>query len=749
MTSSPEGSEVLEIIQVRITRIRACSKAGCLAFGHRTDLAGPGRDRRSAVVVSVPRELADLTPVEVGGIFEIQGICQIFERSHGTFIIKEVQIQARHITLVRPNGEQLITWLADNVPSVREVKAARLWEEHGEQLYEILDRQDHEALKTILPSEKIRQAAFDAWQKHGDTQTLQFFQEKKIPFDLARKVLRFHGERVVEVLSNDPYRLVSFEADWQRIDRIAREGFGVTVDDERRVMAALEETLYGLAKEGHTCSEHSQILKRLNTLVAPHKVCRVAWEEVVSEARTSGRAVVFSFADEEFLCAPGTFLMEKACAVVIRSLLDEACQPMLFPIDVPRILEQFEAQELLRLGDTDYALTAAQRQAVLISSSARFSLITGGAGVGKTTVLKALNEAFTAAGQVVYQLALSGRAAGRMIESTGHPAMTIAAFVHKVDAQSLGANPVIVIDEASMLDVMTFYRITRKLPAGAHIVLVGDPYQLPPIGAGLILHVLSGLTYIPQTELTEVKRQAHTSPIPAAAQVIRDGGWPAFSTRRDDPVVFLPCADDAIIPTILSLCQEAPADTQVLSSTRHCPFSGVNPINRALHVLYCGAKVRRLTSRKDLQTVDLCIGDRVMYTKNDWPRNLQNGSLGVLTEIYDSPISLDSSEGRQRAEALGIVAFDSGDVQLLASDLEALDYAYALTVHKAQGSQFPRVLVAIRRSRVLDRTLIYTAMTRAQMQVIFVGDVSAAQEAVKAAPKAFGRQVCLAGLVVP
>lgn len=150
----------------------------------------------------------------------------------------------------------------------------------------------------------------------------------------------------------------------------------------------------------------------------------------------------------------------------------------------------------------------------------------------------------------------------------------------------MGPAPIIVIDEASMLDLVTFYRLVQKLPPEFQVILVGDPYQLPPIGAGLILHVLCRLAGVPKTELVEVKRQAKESSIPVAARLIREGARPSFSTNEHDDVVFLPYPDDQILATVIRLYEQDPGNTQILSATKSCAFAGMDAINRVFHAKY-------------------------------------------------------------------------------------------------------------------------------------------------------------------
>jgi exodeoxyribonuclease V alpha subunit len=333
-----------------------------------------------------------------------------------------------------------------------------------------------------------------------------------------------------------------------------------------------------------------------------------------------------------------------------------------------------------------------------------------------------------------------------MTEATQREAITIAGFLRRVSDEDMGPAPIIVIDEASMLDLMAFHRLVCKLPADAHLILVGDPFQLPPIGAGLVLHVLCELLGIPKTELTEVKRQTGDSAIPAAAKAIREGRWPAFSTSIADDVVFIPCADHQIISTVLKLYEEDRVNTQILAATRSCRFAGVEAINRTCHIRYAGEGRSLMATNLETGEVEatgFCQGDLLLYTANSWQRNLQNGSLGELVEVFDKPrnINLGDDENQDVRIALGRAVYEGVEHYILDTDVDVIEHAYAITLHKGQGSQFRRVIVPVRKSRVLDRTFVYTATSRAQIQVILVGDIDAVKEAISLPPKAFGRQV--------
>lgn len=741
-------------VSVRITSIRSANRRGCIAFGHRMDMTRGINDRSSPVVIKVPEAIAKLTDIAVGAIFEVYGDVSTAQRAHGAFVVNETVIDAQAIRLVRPSGSQVIEWLGDNVKGIGEVKATRLWDFIGERLYDALDNADHEAIEHIVPSEEVRERIFARWAQDGDANTLRFVQEKRIPLDLARKAIRFHKKNTISALTSDPYRLISFAGTWEAVDEIALNSFCIGLGDPRRLAAALEEALYRVSEKGHTCSSLNDLQASIGELIKPHSAPTSALSKALLAGSSVGQFVCKELLHHgPMLFTPGAWIMERRCAQFITDLaVKPAIEPQLFEVDLDEIISRFEAREREYLGAPMFGLNTAQRQAIATSYSNKFSIITGGAGVGKTTVLKALYRALDTTGRPRFQMALSGRATARMSEATGEAAKTIAGFLQTVTDKDLGNEPIIVIDEASMLDLVTFHRLAQKLPIGSQVILVGDPYQLPPIGAGLILHVLCGMAGIPTSELVEVKRQAKDSNIPLAARLIRNGEWPAFSPNGRDDVAFLPCADDQIVSTVMELYEQDPDGTQILSATKSCRFSGVDALNRTLHTKYADPTKQLLAENSEtgeIEATGLCVGDLLMYTANDWPRNLQNGSLGVLEEVFQESRVVTLSDGDKPGirKALGTAIFEGIQHYILDSDIDSLTLAYSITVHKAQGSQFKRVIIPVRKSRNLDRTFVYTAATRAKEQVIFVGDIEAVRNAIRLPPRAFSRQVGLRALL--
>jgi exodeoxyribonuclease V alpha subunit len=496
---------------------------------------------------------------------------------------------------------------------------------------------------------------------------------------------------------------------------------GVTRDDPRRQVAVVEACLYRRLDAKHTLTPQEVLVQTVcaamgarSTGVAQAAVDRAMCEHAIAATGNGYQPL-------------GAAAMERAVTDRLRELLAgvPGLERNLFSHHLPSItadvITSFEERAGLQLNP-------GQRRAVEIALQRPLSVLTGGAGTGKTTVLQVIHCIAERVGVPVVQMALSGRAAQRMREATGRTASTIAAFLRvaeqgHVDPES---EPLVIIDESSMLDLPLMYSIVRALPVGARLLLVGDPYQLPPIGFGLIFQVLAASSNIPRVELIEVHRQARSSGIPQIARDIRHGiapPLPAFAGLCSG-VSFIEADDHAVMDHILGVlgAWSGCDDAQVLAVTKR-GRSGIRNINATLHAMASANKPK-------LEGWGLADGDPIIYLENDYERELWNGSLGKIESI------LRSHGGR-----FLLCSLDGARQEIPEENFHRIDLAYAITVHKAQGSQFKKVIVPVVRSRLLDRTLIYTALTRGMEQVVFIGDRGAFDAAITAPPRSHERQV--------
>ena len=633
------------------------------------------------------------------------------------------QVHVEQGSLVQPTGQLIINFLSKHPAfeglGIGKAKATRLWKNFGSDLYEVLRQGDLEKLTYVLAEESARRLV-EAWRAVSEEAAIVSFLDAH-GFDarLADKVRKIWPGDAPTKLNENPYRMLAF-AGWEKVDRMAHS-LGVAQCDPRRQVAAVEACLYQRLDAKHTLTPHAMLLDG---------VCAA----MGTGGRGMGRAAVDRALGEHAIVATGdgyqplgAAVMEKAITNYLHELLTGAPGPErnLFSSSLSSIIVEpiasFEESAGLRLN-------AGQRRGVEMALHYPLSVLTGGAGTGKTTVLQVIHRIAEQVAVPVLQMALSGRAAQRLREATGRPASTIAAFLLAAEQGSVhsASELLVIIDESSMLDTPVMYSIVRALPAHARLLLVGDPYQLPPIGFGLVFHVLAASPHIPKVELVEVHRQAQSSGIPQIAREIRHGivpSLPAFAGLSAG-VSFIEADDGDVMDYILGVLTawRGCEDTQVLGVTKR-GASGTRNINATLHAMASAAKPK-------LEGWAFAEGDPIIYLMNDYQKELWNGSLGRIESIL-------SSNGRRSL----MCCLDGARREIPEADFHRIDLAYAITVHKAQGSQFKRVIVPIVKTRLLDRTLIYTALTRGVEQVVFVGDRGAFNAAVTAPPHAHERQV--------
>lgn len=733
-------------VQLRITSVRSRGKFGGAIFAGRTEQGD------QYVAVCHHKLIPDSSLVDKGQHWTIRGTPTLRESvMDNGFKVKETQIDANEAELVRPSGRNIISWIADcsDCPGIGQVKASRLYDRFGPTLVDHIEQKNLTALAEVI-SEDAAELLCNAFTKHKVANTLLWLDRVGIQRRIGKKITDFYTNKAQENIETNPYVLISFEASWKTVDELARQRFGVTLDDPRRLEAAIEESLYRGLKNGHTCLPASQLRTRLTTLLGNSYA--LADQALASD--------VFSTQYHEIdgIYQPtGMYLIENYLAKRLQAMVigeDEQGQAGLFgrpsydPRNVDIVIATYERSHRIQLSQE-------QKEAVRRSAGAYLSLIIGGAGTGKTTVLKALYEVLEDLhpNMPIYQLALAGRAAQRMAEATGRESMTIAGFLAKVDPGQIDLGSVVVVDEMSMVDVILMYRLLRHIPPGVRLILIGDPAQLPPIGPGLVLHALAGLASIPQTELKVVKRQSSASGIPTVAAAIRAHSvptWAPYAGKTDYGVSFISCSPANLESTVGRVYGELGGNgtdysVQILSIT-NSNVGGVKNLNAALHgrywqsaePVYCLDAEFGVVGCTTLERVPLKVGDLVIYTENDYTLGLRNGSLGRIVGAL--PVG-------ESDEPCCVCDFEGTEYRLTATHMQALNHAYSITVHKSQGSQFERVIVPIRGSQLLDQTLIYTAVTRGVAQVVIVGNLEAVESAIRAPASAARRHITLPTLL--
>lgn len=619
------------------------------------------------------------------------------------------------MTIALPKGRHIVEFLASRpeFAGIGKVTAKRLWERFGDELYVILAAGDDVRLSDVLHASQAK-IVVDAWRRQqAIADCVVFFDEHGIDVRVARKAVEFWGDEAIRKIRDNPYRLLTV-CRWEQVDRTAR-AVGVAERDSRRFVAAVESVLYDRLDRKHTWSPHDVV------------VARTA-KRLHSDNTIAGKAVGLAIDDGAAIPVGGGYqpagaaFMERFVETRVRRHIDaRGYRGDLFLLcsDNDRIdafLEDFGKSQR-------HPLTEQQAAAVRMVLSNSFCLLTGGAGVGKTAALKAINAASQAFGFTVYQLALAGRAAQRVAESTGQPAQTIASWLAGVrDGRiEVGAHTLVVVDEASMLDLPTLYRILFCLPETAPLLLVGDVAQLPPIGFGLTLHRLVQHGAIPKTELTRILRADEATGIPQASSAIRRGE--AVSLPRYSPgkmgCSFIPADPEGISHKIEDVLNDLRDEEIQIVAASYAGPAGIDAINRYFHGVNAIGKPT---------FGQFALGDPCLWTVNDYQRHLWNGSLGRITRI--GPASLTAE-------------FDGLTHDIGAAELDRIELAYCISIHKAQGSQFANVVMPVTPNFNFDRTMLYTGLTRAVSRAILIGSEAVLAKAITLPPRSLDRDVAL------
>ncbi len=731
-------------VKLRVTSIRSRGRFGGAIFAGRTD----GGEHYVAVCNN--KLIVDPSILDKGQLWLVRGARTLRELVTNGYRQTEIQIEAEYAELVRPTGRNLIEWIAAcaDCPGVGHVKATKLWDRFGESLATIIERSDISSLTEII-SEDAADLLCAAFKKHRVVDTLLWLDQVGIPRRIGAKVVDFYKDKVQDKITENPYCLLSFETNWTNVDQLASKRFSIQVDDSRRLEAAIEEALYRGLNRGHTCLSADSVQSRMTRLLGSTVLAKKA---LLQGAYSQQFTLI-----DDFYQSNGMHIIEKYVADCFKQIVvgkNAVGQTGLF---THKALDLDSARSIVNKFElvNGFKLSLEQRQAVLLSAGSHLSLILGGAGTGKTTVLKALYEVLEVLqpGISIYQLAPTGRAAQRMEELSGRTSRTIAGFLVKVESAEIDLGSVIVVDESSMIDVILMYRLLRHLPSGVRLILVGDPSQLPPIGPGLVLHALAGLPSIPQIELKVVKRQSSASGITPVAVAIRNHQaptWAAYKATADVGVSFVSCDWMQLDTAVQQIYNELGGNgndysVQILCPTNH-GRGGVTDLNAALHnryrqssqPVYCYSSEFGMVGATTFARVSLKVGDLVMFTENDYQLGLRNGSLGTIIRALKVGASDDPC---------CLCDFEGTEYKLNSRQINALTHAYAISVHKSQGSQFERVIIPIRDSHYLDQTLIYTAVTRGVSQVVLVGDVEAVLKAIQAPASVSNRQVLLPWLL--
>lgn len=597
--------------------------------------------------------------------------------------------------------------------------AARIAEKFGVETLEIIDHHP-ERLREVegigpVRSERIQKA----WaEQRRIRDVMVFLQSHGITPALATRIFRHYGDRAIEAVEENPYGLAQdvFGIGFKTADRIARS-LGIEPTSPRRLQAGALHVLRQLSDEGHVCAPEPLLTERAAEAleVEPDRVTAALQELaaaklVVREEVEDGQALWFS--------AP----LHATEVALAKSILERLRAPPLpLPVDAQAALQELERKSNL-------ALAPQQREALLLAPTAPLMVITGGPGTGKTTLVRGLLHLFDRAGLRTMLMAPTGRAAKRMSEATGRDARTIHRALEYGAAERrfqrdrdrpLEADAVI-IDETSMLDLSLAWSALRAVPPAARVVLVGDVDQLPSVGPGAVLADVIRSGALPVVRLAHVFRQAQHSEITAAAHGVNEGRAPRRTIGKPDTDFYFIAREEPeqVMAMVKELLQERiprkfgldPFDqVQVLTPMQRGTLGAAN-LNAELQALLNPSGEELVRGARVYRE-----GDKVMQLRNNYDLEVFNGDVGRIRHI-------------DREEQFIDTAFDERVVRYRLDDVDELALAYAVTIHKAQGSEYPCVVVPLHTQHyaMLARNLLYTAITRGKRLVVLVGTEKAA-----------------------
>jgi exodeoxyribonuclease V alpha subunit len=595
-------------------------------------------------------------------------------------------------------------------------------------------------LREVLGVGKHRAALIQkAWEEQkAIKEVMLFLQSHNVSTAHAVKIYKAYGDASIDVVRNDPYRLARdiHGIGFLTADKIARE-LGLAHDSPQRVQAGIAYTLSQMADDGHVYAPEGELVEEsIRILDVPPDLVADGIEHLAAEQQVHVESLVYepiSDRADGAARSPSQALREEQAVYLLPFYHGEigVANRLKTILNVEKSRTGFYREANLdrvldHLADKGgLVLNEGQRAAVRTALTHKVTVLTGGPGTGKTTAVRTVIRLLESKGFRYALAAPTGRAAKRLAEATGREAKTIHRLLEfkpqkGMQFQRNEANPLdadmIIVDEASMLDLLLTNHLLKAIHPESHLLLVGDVDQLPSVGAGNVLNdvIESGTTAV--VRLTEIFRQAEGSLIIENAHRINRGQMPLFGQAATD--FFLFPADDAehAADVIVDLVQNRiprkfgldPMDDIQVLSPLHRGAAGVAELNRRLQETLNppaeGQAERRLGGRA------FRVGDRVMQTTNNYHREVFNGDMGRITAL--DPVDQVLS-----------VRIDDRDVAYDFSELDELIHAYAVSVHKSQGSEYRAVVVPVltQHYMMLQRNLLYTAVTRAKELVVLVG----------------------------
>jgi exodeoxyribonuclease V alpha subunit len=632
------------------------------------------------------------------------------------------------------------------IKGIGPMMAERMVAHFGTEILRIIEEQPGRLVEVHGLGPKRTQRIADAWEEQkAIKEVMVFLSGIGVSTSLAVRIYKAYADDSISVVRSEPYRLASevWGIGFRTADTIA-QAVGIPHDSPERIKAGLQYTLSQSADNGHCylpeldlIREATKILEVDQELIAPCLDSLAAEEGVVREPLPASDDAIRSTVAAVYLVP--FHRAERSLAGGLRDLLSSSIErlPAFAQVDWQKALGWLRSR-------TGQDLAAGQQDAVKLALTSKVAVLTGGPGCGKSFTVRSVVELATAKNATIVLVAPTGRAAKRLAELTGHQAST----VHRLLELQPGGEPkydrdhpldadLVVVDECSMMDVILTNKLIKAIPEGAHLLLVGDVDQLPSVGAGEVLRDLLAANSIPRVRLTQIFRQAQQSGIVVNAHRINHGqppqltGFPDFYWFTCDPAEDsgLHPAEETAKLVVDIVARRIPAkfglhpirDVQVLTPMHRGPAGAAN-----LNSLLQGALTAHGDGTQEKRYGDRVFraGDKVIQLRNNYNKGkagIFNGTVGTVTglSLQEQTVTVLTDEDEQ-------IDYDF-------AELDELAHAYAITVHRSQGSEYPAVVIPLTTSSwmMLQRNLLYTGVTRAKQLIVLIGSRRALAQAVR------------------
>ena len=598
--------------------------------------------------------------------------------------------------------------------------AKRIVEKFGKDTLDIIEERPDELLQ-VEGIGKVRVNRIkSSWQEQKEIKNIMLFlQSHEVSTSHATKIFKTYGSDSIAIVKENPYRLADdiWGIGFKTADSIA-EKMGIEKKRFVRLRSGIFYSLNKLAEDGHCYASREQLITRAKELLEVEE----AELEVTLDEMLRTDDLIRDLADQkEIIYLPPYYFSESGCAKRLLRLLSCARRQ---EFDTDKILERTAAASQISYDEVQW-------QAIRTALSAKVMVLTGGPGTGKTTTTLGIISAYQQTGAKILLAAPTGRAAKRMSEATGMEAITIHRLLEYKPPEGYQKNEenplegdLLIVDECSMVDLMLMYNLLKALPDQMSLILVGDIDQLPSVGAGNVLRDIIDSGSVPLVRLTRIFRQAQGSRIIMNAHRINKGEAIDMRGGKDSDFFFASKeSNQEVVDTVVRYCKsnlpryyraDPLKDIQVLTPMQRGECGAVN-LNRQLQDAMnpSGIFLQRSGTQYRLK-------DKVMQIRNDYDKEVFNGDIGSIVRV--------DMEERELT-----VLFDDREVSYDVSELDELTLAYAVTIHKSQGSEYPIVVMPLTMSHfvMLQRNLLYTGVTRAKKILVLVGEKKAVYYAIK------------------